>query len=252
MRDFTLDIYIELLSALKNAGYQFLSFSDYLQKERSGKYIMLRHDVDNRKDFSLEFARIQHAIGIRATYYFRMVPASFDAGVIKEIYRLGHEIGYHYEDMDFVKGDPDKAIGLFEKHLAMLRNIVPINTICMHGSPKSAYDNKDVWKKYSYKNYGIIGEPYFDIDFNSVYYITDTGKMWDGHKVSVRDKVKSKTFKQTYHSTRQIIDGINQGAFPDKVMINFHPQRWTNNKWLWYKDSTIQLLKNNIKRFLVK
>lgn len=252
MKDFTIDIYTELLTALKDANYQFLSFSDYLQQHNKGKYIMLRHDVDDRKNFSLKFARIQHILGIRATYYFRIIPASFDEQVIKEIYHLGHEIGYHYEDMDIVQGDPDKAIQLFERHLNILRNIVPVNTICMHGSPKSSYDNKDIWEKYNYKDFAVIGEPYFDIDFDDVFYITDTGRMWDGHKVSIRDKVRSNTYKKTYHSTRQIIDAIRQDDFPDRVMMNFHPQRWTNNKWLWYQESIIQRIKNNIKRFLVK
>jgi len=38
-------------------------------------------------------------MGIRGTYYFRIVPESFDENVIKEIYSMGHEVGYHYEDM---------------------------------------------------------------------------------------------------------------------------------------------------------
>ena len=56
---------------------------------------------------------------------------------------------------------------------------------------RNKYDNKQLWKYYNYKAYGIIGEPYFDINFNDVFYLTDTGRRWDGDKVSVRDKVKS-------------------------------------------------------------
>jgi|ERR1035437_5345325 hypothetical protein len=55
----------------------------------------------------------------------------------------------------------------------------------MHGSPLSKYDSKDLWKKYNYRDYKIIGEPYFDVDFNKVFYLTDTGRRWDGEKVSV-------------------------------------------------------------------
>ena len=60
----------------------------------------------------------------------------------------------------------------------------------MHGSPMSKYDSKDLWKKYNYKDYNLIGEPYFDVNFNEVFYITDTGRRWDGEKVSVRDRVE--------------------------------------------------------------
>ncbi|MBL6729986.1 MAG: hypothetical protein ISP74_03675 [Bacteroidia bacterium] len=53
-----------------------------------------------------------------------MVPQSFDEGVIREIASMGHEIGYHYEDMDFAKGDVDKAYELAKKHLAQLRDVI--------------------------------------------------------------------------------------------------------------------------------
>jgi hypothetical protein len=58
----------------------------------------------------------------------------------------------------------------------------------MHGSPLSKYDNKMLWGKYDYHDFGIIGEPYFDVNFEEVLYLTDTGRRWDGKAVSVRDK----------------------------------------------------------------
>ena len=84
------------------------------------KKIFLRHDVDDLKLNSLKFAQIQHKMGIVGTYYFRMVPESFDKDVILEIANMGHEIGYHYEDMDFANGDPEKALAYFKNHLKTL------------------------------------------------------------------------------------------------------------------------------------
>lgn len=250
MLDFSVNIYRTLLDALKGDGYQFQTFADFLTAP-SKKAVMLRHDVDDRKLHSLEFARIQHEKGIVGTYYFRMVPESFDEAVIKDIYSMGHEIGYHYEDMDFANGDPDRAVQFFEKHLEKLRKVVPVSTICMHGSPRSKYDNKDVWKYYNYKNYDIIGEPYFDLNFQDVFYLTDTGRRWDGHKVSVRDKVED-CFGLSFHATAEIIDTIKKGNFPDKVMFNFHPQRWTDDYTLWLKEKYTQSLKNVVKYWLIK
>ena len=249
MRDFTVDIYKELLKALKAAGYTFQTFSQYLQLP-ADRSIMLRHDVDDRKLHSLEFARIQHSMGIVGTYYFRMVPESFDERVIREIEELGHEIGYHYEDMDFAKGNPEKAIELFDQHLGKLRSVAEVSTICMHGSPRSKYDNKDVWKFYDYKTYEIIGEPYFDLDFEEVFYLTDTGRRWDGHKVSVRDKVNH-SFDLNFRNTKEIIQAFEGGKMPDKIMFNFHPQRWTNNYKLWVREKYIQKIKNMIKYFVI-
>lgn len=249
-RDFTLEIYRKLLDALKQAGYSFQTFQQYLDAPKE-RVILLRHDVDDRKLHSLEFARIQQEKGIVGSYYFRMVPQSYDETVIRAIYDLGHEVGYHYEDMDFARGDAQKAIRLFEEHLAKLRQVVPVHTICMHGSPRSPYDNKDVWKSYNYRDYGINGEPYFDIDFSKVFYLTDTGRRWDGGSVSVRDKVEDH-FGLKFHSTEDIIQAIEKQDFPDQVMINFHPQRWTDNPQLWLKEKYIQQAKNAVKYVLIK
>src|SRR6187551_2298029 len=97
--DFTITIYKELLSALKGQNYSFQTFEEYIREPKE-KCIILRHDVDAKKQNSLEFAKIQNKLGIKGTYYFRVVPQSFDVNTIKEIHALGHEIGYHYETMD--------------------------------------------------------------------------------------------------------------------------------------------------------
>ena len=141
MPDFTIKIYKQLLEALKEAGYRFLTFEEYLGRTEDGSsksevrsrksevgspksegglskadsplfrspvsglrspLVILRHDVDLLPQNSLAFARIQHEMGIRGSYYFRAVPESWDEDIIKEIHILGHEVGYHYEDVDLV------------------------------------------------------------------------------------------------------------------------------------------------------
>jgi hypothetical protein len=69
-----------------------------------------------------------------------------------------------------------------------MREIAPAVTICMHGSPLSKWDSRLLWQKYNYRDFGITGEPYFDIDFSQVLYLTDTGRRWDGEKVGLRDR----------------------------------------------------------------
>jgi hypothetical protein len=153
--------------------------------------------VDARPKNSLCFAQIQADLGIKGTYYFRMVPQSYDEAIIREIANLGHEIGYHYETMDTCKGDVDKAYDEFCRNLEHFRKITEIKTISMHGSPMSKFDNRDIWLKYDYKRLGIIAEPYFDINFNELYYITDTGRRWDGDMFNVRDKPMGKREGET-------------------------------------------------------
>lgn len=171
----------------------------------------------------------------------------------------------------------------------------------MHGSPRSPYDNKEVWKKYDYRELGILAEPYFDIDFSKVLYLTDTGRRWDGERVSIRDKVEcspegfqdrvesssaltrvelsrkdnsdstvqrsrertlntpkaystvqplSKDY--SFHSTHDIINACKSGKLPNQIMMNFHPQRWTDHPVKWTQELVWQNMKNVVKAGLVK
>jgi len=245
--DFTITQYKKLLSALKLSEYEFQTFNEFLLDPKE-KVIILRHDVDLLPSNSLRLAEIQNELSINGTYYFRAVPESWDENVIVQIAALGHEIGYHYENLTTCNGDFKKGIHDFEKNLTNLRDLAQVSTICMHGSPMSKYDSKDLWKDYNYKDFGIIGEPYFDVDFDKIFYLTDTGRCWDGHKVSVRDKVDT-SFKQTYHSTNQIIDALKKNELPDRIMFTFHPQRWHHNSLFWMKELLFQNSKNLIKKY---
>jgi hypothetical protein len=248
--DFTTSKYKVLLETLRDHGYRFQTFKEYLETPKE-KCIILRHDVDLLPSNSLVFAKIQANYNIKGTYYFRTIPKSRDDKIMKEIHELGHEIGYHYESLTSQKGNYKKAILDFAKNLKELRKIVPISTICMHGDPFSKYDNRDLWKYYSYQDFGIIGEPYINLNFNKVFYLTDTGRRWDGKKVSVIDKVNS-GFNYSFHKTNDIITAARANQLPKQMMFTFHPQRWTDNRFLWTKEFFLQNIKNLVKRFIAK
>jgi hypothetical protein len=160
--------------------------------------------------------------------------------------------------MDRCKGRVDDAYNEFCMHLERFNKFVPIKTISMHGSPMSPYDNREIWKKYDYRSLGILGEPYFDLDFNEVYYLTDTGRCWDGGRFNVRDKatqdnpVTNQSFLDlSFHKTDDIIRAVDTGNFPDKAMINFHPQRWNEHWGRWTSELVLQNLKNVAKTVIV-
>lgn len=247
--DFTIRKYIELLVSLQRNGYKFLTFREYLNNKNLEKIAILRHDVDALPNNSLLFAQIQSIYGLKGSYYFRAVPASWDEEIINKIKVLGHEVGYHYESLTTCRGNITLAIADFENNLRKLRELVDVSTICMHGSPTSRYDSRLLWSKYDYRDYGIIGEPYFDVNFNDVFYLTDTGRRWDGKKVSVRDKVKS-SYKHSFHTTDDIIDALQDNELPNHIMFTFHPQRWHNKSLIWYKELVTQNVKNQIKRLI--
>ena len=244
--DFTLKKYEELLIALQRQNYTFQTFEEFIKKPND-KVVVLRHDVDRRSINATWLSEIEFSLGLKASYYFRVVPESNDKDVIKKVASRNHEVGYHYETMDTAGGNIDMAWDQFKQHLEDLRKLVPVSTICMHGSPRSKFDNKEIWKKYDYKTLNLIGEPYYDIDFDKVLYFTDTGRRWDGFKVSVRDKVKSK-YDYTFHATDDIISALKKSTLPNQFMFNFHPQRWHDNNIQWTKELVIQNAKNVVKR----
>ena len=247
--------------------------------------VILRHDVDLKPQNSLATAKLEHELGIKGSYYFRAVPESWDEQIIREIAALGHEVGYHYETMDTVdsrhcesrssfvgrsnllnqdcfaksaRNDEmriDAAFSLFVENLNHLRQIVDVKTICMHGSPRSKYDNRDIWQKYDYRKLGIIGEPYFDMDFDQYFYLTDTGRRWDGWRVSVRDRVSQQEqwIKEglVFKTTSQIVNAAHSGKLPPKIMITVHPQRWSNSAAPWVKELVWQNVKNMVKKIIV-
>ncbi|MCA1784975.1 MAG: hypothetical protein LC657_03225, partial [Desulfobacteraceae bacterium] len=154
---------------------------------------------------------------------------------------------YHYEDLAIAKGDLSKAMAHFETRLAQFRHIYPVTTICMHGSPLSRYDNRALWKTYDYREFGIIGEPYFDVDYTKVFYLTDTGRSWNHTGASIRDRVES-GFDIRVNSTAHLADLAGQEALPDQMMITVHPQRWHDRPLPWAKELVWQNVKNAVKR----
>jgi hypothetical protein len=253
--DFTLKTYRLLLSTLQQCGYKFVTVENYNPQLHNSKTIILRHDVDRLPLNSYKTALIEKELEIKGTYYFRIVKQSFDKKIIASIVNLGHEIGYHYEDLALAKGDFDKAEKLFKKHLAMFEGLYDVTTIVMHGSPASRYDNRLMWKKFNYHRYGLNKEPYFDMDFSQILYLTDTGRIWNGKKGNVRDKELTshkKLLSASYNfiSTYDIINAAKKGGLPEVIMLNFHPQRWTDNYFNWIKELVMQAIKNPVKKIL--
>lgn len=253
MPDFTLQTYKKLLKSLQNQGYHFQTFEDFLKKPAK-KTIVVRHDVDNRPQNSLVTAEIEKQLGIKGSYNFRAKPQSWDEEIIKQIAKSGHEIGYHYEELASFNGDQQKAIEAFKINLEKLRKLAPVSTICMHGSPTSKFDPRDLWKNNDYREFQIIGEPYFDVDFVQVLYLTDTGRRWDGHKVNIRDKVdmsQNQILEEKGHhirSTKDIIRAAEANALPKQLILTIHPQRWHSKSLPWIKELILQNLKNLAKR----
>jgi hypothetical protein len=227
--DFTLAKYKELCDAIINSKFVPLTVERYITEPTSNKFIILRHDVDKKPENALKMANIETEYGISATYYFRAIKKVFKPDIMKEIAGLGHEIGYHYEVLVKAKGDKKKAIEIFKRELNEFREICDINTICMHGNSLSHWDNRDIWGKYNFRDFDIIGEAYLSIDFDKVMYLSDSGGCWDNKRLRVKDIVDSNSIQSLkIKSTNDVIELVkNKGA--EKMCILAHPDRWNDS-----------------------
>jgi hypothetical protein len=148
------------------------------------------------------------------------------------------------------KGDPGRAWADFHANLAKLRDLAPVTFICMHGSPLSRINNLDLWQTHDYKALGIVGEPWLDVDFTRVFYLTDTGRRWNHAGASIRDRVDS-GFDIRVNSTGHLMALARQGRLPERVMINTHPQRWEDRALPWVRELVWQNVKNGVKKIVL-
>lgn len=245
--DFTLQTYNLLLRSIINSDYATQTIEDFVQNPKE-KVIVLRHDVDERPANALKLAELEYSLGIKATYYFRIVKISNVPEIIKKIAKLGHEIGYHYEDYSLSEGNIDIAITTFNENLAYFRQFYPVTTACMHGSSFSGFDNRIIWEKYAPSDFNLIAEPYLSVDYSKVFYITDTARSWDGGKYSIRDNVVDH-FNLNFHNTNEIIESIESGNYPKQSIIQSHTL-WTDNIIEWYWLEFRERVRNPLKILL--
>lgn len=246
MRDFTLKKYQLLLEELLNAGYSLMPVIDSLCSETTNT-TALRHDVDRHINRALMMAEMEHDLGLKTTYFFRKNDILNNTLQIKDIADMGHEIGYHYENLAEFHGNKEKAMKDFTEMMLLLRKIAWADGISMHGSPLSRHNNIDIWKDYSYRDLGVAYEASLDIRYNKVLYLTDTGRRWDCGSFNFRDRVaKGMTIKKI-RNTDKLLKAVKKETLPPHIILNIHPQRWSDNIFTWWHEFTTQHLKNFIK-----
>lgn len=112
------ELYLDFLAKAKTEGFSFLQFQDFLPGSNPlpPKHIVLRHDVDFAPEYSLEMAQLEHAAGIKSTF-FVLVDGQFYNPLhtevirqIREIQSLGHEIGLHFAVSSAVYSDIGKEV----------------------------------------------------------------------------------------------------------------------------------------------
>lgn len=249
--DFTLRKYASIVDAATRARLVVYPIIDWYRLDPAKRRgIMMRHDVDRRPGNALAMARLEAERGIRSSYYFRIVPSAFDPTVIKEIASLGHEIGYHYEDWYLSSRDPEKARSLFERHLGMIRDIAPVHSIAMHGSPLSSENNMTIWNHFDFTSYDLV-DAVLSFDYSGYVFFTDAGRTFGQTGANLRDYLGKASAVPSVRDSDQLAAYI-LGSPCDQIQINVHPERWNEPGFSWCRQWTLDVGANAAKRILRK
>lgn len=249
MKDFRLKDYMRLVNALQNAGMPVYTVAEWI-KSRPTRGAVMRHDVDRRPGNAVRMAEAEHEAGITSTYYFRVVGSANNPDAMQKVAALGHEVGYHYEDLTLARGNMRDALELFGAHLKALRQIVPISTVVMHGSPLSPYNNLDMWQQGNLADFDLLGDAFLSVDYSGTFYFTDTGRSWNSSTTNLRDRPPSAiTAELSVSGTNALVDFIGSNKLL-KVAFSVHPERWDATAAGWLSQHARDLLFNTAKRLI--
>lgn len=227
-RDFTFDIYEKLLEVGLDANYEHITVQEYLSAEDlPERFIIHRHDVDRKPENALAMAQLEAKHDIPTTYYFRTIDKTYKPEMMREMEELGHEIGYHYEDMDRADGDIEAAHESFVDELQRVREHATVDTICMHGNPLTSYDNRNMWNgSAKFDEYGLLGEAYLSMDFVDITYFSDTGRTWKDGDLKVKDNPVGESEKNVQvGGTDELIELVRAKEL-ERLCLLSHPNRW--------------------------
>jgi hypothetical protein len=249
VRDFTLDAYGELLAAMQQRFNGAVGIFQW-HAGRATAGCVIRHDVDRRPANAVRMAQLEHDRGVHTTYYFRVVGEAFDLRAMERVASLGHEVGYHYEDLSLARGDMALALESFGRHLQTLRKHLDVRTAAMHGSPLSRFNNLDMWKSATLEQFGLVAEAFLTVDYRRVPYFTDTGRDWSGHGANLRDRPPTAALPPPDIRTTAALAAHVRRSADHALAISAHPERWDNAVLPWMRQLAKDHLANGVKRGL--
>ena len=101
-------------------------------------FTVLKHDVETNVKKAYAIAKIEHRYGHCGSYYVQayLLRSPKNVALLQKMQAMGHEITYHYDVLDFAKGDMTLAMAEYAKNLALFEeNGFAVKTVCQHGNP---------------------------------------------------------------------------------------------------------------------
>lgn len=166
--EFTYSAYRSLLRQIKGNGYRVVT---YTNKEADGKLCILRHDLDMSVSRALPVAELETSEGVSVTYFVLLSTDMYNPfskenlAYLKELIRLGHSVGLHFDEMKYESNESVVNNILTEARILSEMLGTEVQTVSMHrpsaGTLKANYQLKGLVNSYSqefFKEYKYISD----------------------------------------------------------------------------------------------
>ena len=252
-------VWESLCKNLDELGLHSVTAEAVLKGEKGEKYFVLKHDVETDVSKALKMAQIEASFGHRGSYYVQayLLNDEKNVSLLKEIKELGHEISYHYDVMDFTKGDLEAAITEFEKNKKLFEgNGFTLSTLCQHGNPvveRIGYtSNRDFFISERVQSlYGKLCD--IMVDFkqkaNTEYiYFSDAGRRFNLIFDPINnDIIKSDDKNIPIDIMHTLVEYIGKG----NCIVSVHPHRWEKTAFVYcLKRATFKAVKAAARFFM--
>lgn len=175
---FTYKSYEKLISLLRDKRYEFSDYRNWKMKDRT---VILRHDIDYSLDKAVALAELECRLGISSTYFvlltseFYNILSKDNLSKISQIYRLGHDIGLHFDEVNYSEEyykDHGGTRNVILEEVNLLKQItgIDVDSVSMHRpSKKTLESNIDL---------GTVINSYGQQFFQDFKYVSDSRRRW--------------------------------------------------------------------------
>jgi len=225
---FTHAAYADLLAALDDGSYETLTVREYLSSGRlPERFVVLRHDVDRKPRRAEALARLEADLGVEASYYFH--PSAFRETRAERVEDLGHEVGYHYDDVATARGDRRTARALFANTLRVFRRACDVDTVSPHAAALAAHDNASLWERGpSFREFDLLGDADRSVDYVDLAFLSDAGRTFQERPADRARALGERDPTATADTVDGLVAQFRDGGV-ERACLLTHPRRWTNS-----------------------
>jgi len=216
--------YDDFLQSIKNKGIVPSRVCDVARLKQQS-FCMIIHKVLSANDKFLPMARLEHSMGIKATYLMRGDEYLPDRTIRKALKNINHEIAYHYENISYIKRkykpnrDSDlreRAWWNFRKNMNEFREVSPVFFIMAY-NPDPDIDNGSLICDYHRRDQRIRADIGKDMRYLNAVWI-DCSK----HEIQadyLDEQGKRSPLEKSFTNLSELIEHFNTHEYPDRVIF---------------------------------